>query len=72
LYEIYWRLNHISKRVNNDRKFEASLQGIQLEEKGPSEENKKADQSLSDDQEKALEIALKKAKERKRLEFQRI
>ncbi len=69
MYEIYWRLNHIYKRLNSNREFEASIHGIELEK--PVEENKQPKERLSDDQEKALGIALKRAKERKRLEFQR-
>ena len=69
LHEIYWRLNRIAIRGNNDRKFEASLHGVELQK--PIEESKKTDESLDDDQKQALSIALKRAKERKRLEFQR-
>jgi|TARA_Y100001951_G_C11121931_1_gene173305 hypothetical protein len=69
LYEIYWRLNRITKRTNSNREFTAALHGIEL--KKPVEEMKKTDESLTDDQKKALRIALDKAKERKRLEFQR-
>jgi len=69
LHEIYWRLNQIAIRNNKERKFEASLHGVELQK--PVEENKKADESLDDDQKQALNIALKRAKERKRLEFQR-
>ena len=70
LHEIYWRLNHIYKRLNSNRKFEASIHGIELQE--PATEEKKSQKAiLSNDQEKALDIALKRARERKRLEFQR-
>jgi len=69
LHEIYWRLNRIAIRGNNDRKFEASLHGIELQK--PVEESKKSDEALDKDQKEALSIALKQAKKRKRLEFQR-
>ena len=70
LYEIYWRLNSIYKRLNSDRKFEASIHGVELQE--PVTEKKETKKPLlSDDQEEALGIALKRAKERKRMEFQR-
>lgn len=69
MHEIYWRLNSISKRNSNERKFEASLHGVEVEK--PMDENKKADEGLSENEKKALSIALKKAQERKRMEFQR-
>ena len=45
LYEIYWRLNQINLRENSDRKFEASLHGLELQES--VSENKKAEQALT-------------------------
>lgn len=69
LHEIYWRLNSISKRNNDDKKFQASLHGLEIEK--PIEENKKTVENLNENEKKALNIALKRAKERKRMEFQR-
>tara|TARA_R100001509_G_scaffold165036_1_gene144828 strand:+ start:2208 stop:2423 length:216 start_codon:yes stop_codon:yes gene_type:complete len=70
MHEIYWRLNSIYKRLNRNRKFEASIHGIELQE--PVKEKKELKKAvLSNDQEKALEIALKRARERKKMEFRR-
>lgn len=69
MYEIYWRLEKIIVRNNLDREFSASLHGLKLDK--PKELIKKQNDSLSKNQEEALEIALKRAKERKRLEFKR-
>jgi len=69
LHEIYWRLNKISERTNSERKFQASIHGIELEKKVP--EGQKLETKLDENQKKALDIALKRAKERKRSEFQR-
>ena len=67
LHEIYWRLQKIGNRKNSDREFKASLHGLKLEK--PKEEMKKSSQALSENEKKALEIALQRAKQRKRLEF---
>lgn len=48
-----------------DRKFEMAIHGVEPQ----AEQQEQADMNLDDDQKKAMEIALKKAQERKRLEF---
>lgn len=67
LHEIYWRLQKIGLRINSEREFKASLHGLKLESNSPMEKNKPIE--LSDDQQRAMKIALGKARERKRLEY---
>jgi hypothetical protein len=69
LHEIYWRLDAITNRENLSREFKASLHGLKLER--PTKKEEKKQLPLSDDQEKAMGIALERAKKRKRLEFVR-
>jgi len=59
-------LDKIGRRVNSDRTFKASLHGLELKSPNPSNE-KGID--LTDDQKKAMAIALQRAKERKRAEY---
>jgi hypothetical protein len=68
LHEINWRLACINKRLNNNREFEMAIRGIKPE---GSEEvsNSEKKVSLTEDQKTAMDIARKKAIERKRLEF---
>ncbi len=69
MHEIYWRLDAISRRENLSREFKASLHGLKLEKKVGEEDKKPL--PLSEDQEEALEIALKRAQKRKSLEYVR-
>ena len=66
LYEIYWRLRKICDRINSERTFIDSLHGIDL--KTPIA-HKEGNIKLDDDQEKAMAIALERAKQRKRSEY---
>lgn len=67
MHEIYWRLQKIGLRTNSEREFKASLHGVKLENNNPMADEKKIE--LSSDQKEAMSIALKRAKERKRLEY---
>ena len=69
MHEIYWRLDAISRRENLSREFKARLHGLKLEKKVGEEDKKPL--PLSEDQEEALEIALKSAQKRKSLEYVR-
>lgn len=69
LWEINWRLNETIKRLNLDRRFEMSIHGI--DPTAALEDNDEpAMDKLDDNQKEALSIALLKAKERKRLQFE--
>ena len=66
LHEIYWRLNKIGDRINTERSFKASLHGIELKNPAPGISSKR---DLTDDEKKAMAIALERAKSRKRSEY---
>lgn len=65
LHEINWRLDRISKRLNLDRKFEMAIHGM----KPITGEESREPVKLDADQEKAMKIALDRAKKRKAEEF---
>ena len=65
LFEINWRIDEIFKRLNLEREFEMAIHGISPQKRAGEEPKR----NITKDQEKAMEIALKRAKERKRVEF---
>lgn len=65
LFELNWRLVEICKRLKLTRDFDMAIHGATPENK----EQVEAVTSLSDNQKKALDIARKRAMERKKLEF---
>ena len=68
--EVDWRINRINKRTNNDMKFNAALNGLELRNDAGSNDKKEvAFEKLTDDQKKAFEIATARAMERKAEEF---
>ena len=64
--EIKWRVKEIGKRKNNDREFIMKINGIPVEKKAEKPVK------LTKDQERAMELALQRAKERKAKEYGRI
>lgn len=64
--EVDWRLKSINDRQGNDIKMNAKLHGFEVNL--PSLNNSNNRTQLTKDQEKAMQIALEKAKERKRRE----
>ena len=65
LHEINWRIDRISKRLNLNRKFEMAIHGM----KPIVEEDEQVPVKLDANQEKAMKIALDRAKKRKSEEF---
>lgn len=63
---MYWRVVSIHKRINKEIDFQLAIRGHQP----VSGENQKP-KKLTDEQEKAMAIALQRAKERKAREYGR-
>ena len=66
LWEMNWRIEAIINRLNLKGRFEMAIHGIKPDSSN-SDEPKNI--KLTKDQEKAMEIARKRAMERKRVEF---
>ena len=62
--EMDWRVRAINKRRSHNSEFQMALNGVV-----PQKPKKKVE--LTDDQEKAMAIAIQKAKERKAKEYGR-
>lgn len=58
-----WRIERIYKRKSNEKRFNANLHGMKLDDRDPVS----TPRELTDDEKKALELAKKKAEARIKL-----